>query len=100
MELLERFSDEQVLQAKAYRGEVPARVHLPYLRPHDLLTPAQRERRNDDGGHLSCPKGVVCRDVVHIQLKGRDQHQAGYSYKIAGHVLVRIRCAMARSKCL
>ena len=73
---------------------------MPYLRPHELLTPAQRERRNDDGGYPSCPEGVVRRNVVHIQLKGRDQRQAGCSYKIAGYVLVRIRCAMARSKCL
>ena len=66
MELLERFSDEQVLRAKAYRGEVPTRVRMPYLRQHglleglglcaqvavhELLTPVQRERRNDDGGH-------------------------------------------------
>jgi hypothetical protein len=37
VELLEKFSDEQVLRAKAYRGEVPARVRMPYLRPHGLL---------------------------------------------------------------
>jgi hypothetical protein len=42
MELLERFSDEQVLRAKAYRGEVPARVRMPYLRQHGLLGPARR----------------------------------------------------------
>ena len=40
---------------------------MPYLRPHELLTPAQRERRNDDGGYLSCPEEVVRRDVVHNQ---------------------------------
>ena len=73
---------------------------MPYLWPHELLAPVQREREDDDGGHLSCPEGVVCRDVGHNQLKGRDRRQAGCSYKIAGHVLVRIRCAMARSKCL
>jgi hypothetical protein len=82
MELLERFSDEQVLRAKAYRGDVPARVRMPYLRPHglleglgpcaqvavhELLTPAQREREDDDRGYPSCPEGVVRRDVVHVQ---------------------------------
>ncbi|RRF94101.1 MAG: hypothetical protein DUD39_16825 [Coriobacteriaceae bacterium] len=70
MELLERFSDEQVLRAKAYRGEVPARVRMSYLRQHglleglgpcaqvavhELLAPVQRERRNDDGGASILP---------------------------------------------
>jgi hypothetical protein len=56
---------------------------MPYLRPHELLTPAQRERRNDDGGYPSCPEGVVRRDVVHVQPErqgsapGRIQLQDG-----------------------
>ena len=98
MELLERFSDEQVLRAKAYRGEVPARVRMPYLWPHgllegagpcaqvavhELLTPVQREREDDDRGYPSCPEEVVCRDVVHNQPErqgsapGRIQLQDG-----------------------
>ena len=40
---------------------------MPYLRPHELLAPVQRERRNDDGGYPSCPEEVVRRDVVHNQ---------------------------------
>ena len=52
-----------------------------------------------EGTHLALREWFVAMWFMSSQ-KGRDQHQAGYSYKIAGHVLVRIRCAMARSKCL
>ena len=70
---------------------------MPYLWPHELLTPAQREREDDDRGYPSCPEEMVRRDVVHIQPERQGSAPGRMQ---AGHVLVRIRCAMARSKCL
>ena len=52
-----------------------------------------------EGTHLALREWFVAMWFMSSQ-KGRDQRQAGYSYKTAGYVLVRIRCAIARLKCL
>ena len=52
-----------------------------------------------EGTYLALRKWFVAMWFITSQ-KGRGQCQAGCSYKTAGHVLVRIRRTMARSKCL
>ena len=120
MELLERYPDEESCERRLLEERHPGGFVCPACgnrtcsKVHGHAHKRQRTRCSRqfsvtagtmmEGTHLELRKWFVAIWLMSSQKAGISacslQRQIGCSYKTAGRVLARIRCAMARSECL